>query len=67
MSVTATNLPRRFATLMRILRRIRDCMRFQRDHRRTLASLDALSDRELADFGMSRHELQLAARKAVCA
>ena len=67
MTATATNLPRRFAPLMRLIRRIRDCARFQRDYRRTLAELDSLSDRELADFGIARCDIRLAARKAACA
>ena len=66
MAVQTTNLPDPISPLKRLVDRVVKCARLQRDYRRTLRALDALSDRELADFGMSRHQLRLVARQAAC-
>jgi uncharacterized protein YjiS (DUF1127 family) len=66
MAVQTTNLPDLISPLKRLVDRVLNCARLRRDYRHTLRALNALSDRELADFGMSRHQLRLVAKQAVC-
>lgn len=46
------------------LRRLRLAVGSYRKYRRVYKELDALSDRELADIGVSRHDIGEIARKA---
>jgi uncharacterized protein YjiS (DUF1127 family) len=66
MTVQTTNLTDPIAPLRRLFVAMRACFRRRRDYRRTLNALDALSDRELADFGVSRQDLRLVAKQAAC-
>jgi len=49
--------------------RAKVAVKFQRynKYRETLAELDALTDRELADIGISRHQIRGIARQAAAA
>lgn len=48
-----------------LLARVRHSLAEYRKFRRTVAELDALNDRELADLGISRTDIRFVAREAV--